>query len=61
MKYDMTTPKPWKDKKAALKAQYPDLTEEDLRYTGDVDQLIRNIQRRTGKSQAQVQRLIIKI
>ncbi|HLR24915.1 MAG TPA: hypothetical protein VK112_03535 [Fodinibius sp.] len=55
---DMTTPKPWKDKKAVLKKRYPALTEEDLTYDGDVEELIDRIHRKIGKSRNEVKRLI---
>ena len=54
-------PKPWKDKKATLKEQYPALTEEDLAYEGDADHLIDKIQRKIGKSRNEVKRLIKRI
>jgi len=55
---DKTNPKPWEKKKMNLKKHYPDLTEKDLAYDGDVNQLLERIQQRIGKSRNEVKRLI---
>lgn len=49
----------WNDLKGLLKAQYGDLTDEDLTYLdGQEDQLVGNIQRRLGKTKKEVIRLL---
>ncbi len=44
---------PWDEVKEKLKEVNPDLTEEDLEYSGDDDALIKNIAKKMNRSEAE--------
>ncbi|MEX2404419.1 MAG: CsbD family protein [Balneolales bacterium] len=49
----------WNEIKGRLKKQYANLTEDDLQYTdGKTDELIGRLQKKTGKSREEVEKMI---
>lgn len=49
----------WNEIKGKLKQQYSNLTDDDLQYTeGKSDELIGRLQKKTGKSKEEIERMI---
>ncbi|MEX0684683.1 MAG: CsbD family protein [Balneolales bacterium] len=49
----------WNEIKGKLKQQYSELTDDDLQYTeGKTDELVGRIQKKTGKSKEEVERML---
>lgn len=49
----------WNEIKGKLKQQYSNLTDDDLKYMeGKTDELVGRIQKKTGKSKEEVERMI---